>query len=119
MRGLDAADAALAAAAAVRPSLWQRLVGPPPQPAGVAELREGYRMTLDGVDETLARFGVREVPALDEAFDPETMEAAAVVAAPPERVGLVREVLRRGYLRDGRPYRHAVVKVGGADPAKE
>jgi molecular chaperone GrpE len=72
---------------------------------------DGLRAVRDQIESTLARQGVERVGEIGDAFDPERHEAVAV--RPPADVpdGTVVEVIRPGYVRDGRVLRPALVAV--------
>ena len=88
-------------------------------PAGnvVRGLSEGIRLVLRRFQDTLKRQGLLEIEADGAPFDPRMHEAVQEIpAGPGQREGDVAEVLRRGYLLDGRVIRPATVIVAGASP---
>ena len=88
-------------------------------PAGnvVRGLHEGIRLVLRRFQDTLKRQGLLEIEADGAPFDPRLHEAVQEIpAGPGQREGDVAEVLRRGYLLDGRVIRPATVIVAGAPP---
>lgn len=88
-------------------------------PAGnvVRGLHEGIRLVLRRFQDTLKRQGLLEIEADGAPFDPRLHEAVQEVpAGSGQREGDVAEVLRRGYLLDGRVIRPATVIVAGAPP---
>ena len=88
-------------------------------PAGnvVRGLHEGIRLVLRRFQDTLKRQGLLEIQADGAPFDPRLHEAVQEIpAGPGQREGDVTEVLRRGYLLDGRVIRPATVIVAGAPP---
>lgn len=88
-------------------------------PAGnvVRGLSEGIRLVLRRFQDTLKRQGLLEIEADGAPFDPRVHEAVQEIpAGPGQREGDVAEVLRRGYLLDGRVIRPATVIVAGASP---
>jgi molecular chaperone GrpE len=89
--------------------------------AFVASMAEGLTMNLRRLDETLARRGVRPLPALGQPFDPHTMHAAELASDPQAPEGRVLRELRKGFLHDGGLLRSAEVVVnrpsGGAREA--
>ncbi|MYF77911.1 MAG: nucleotide exchange factor GrpE [Acidobacteria bacterium] len=92
-------------------------------PAGnvVRGLLEGIRLVLRRFQDTLKRQGLLEIEAAGAPFDPRVHEAVQEIpAGPGQREGDVTEVLRRGYLLDGRVIRPATVIVAGAsaEPAE-
>jgi molecular chaperone GrpE len=72
---------------------------------------DGLRAVRDQIESTLARQGVERTGEVGEAFDPERHEAVDVrpAADVPDRT--VAEVIRPGYVRDGRVLRPALVAV--------
>ena len=83
----------------------------------VRGLSEGIRLVLRRFQDTLKRQGLLEIDADGAAFDPRVHEAVQEIpAGPGQREGEVAEVLRRGYLLDGRVIRPATVIVAGAPP---
>ena len=88
--------------------------------AGVARgLHEGVRLVLRRFQDTLNRQGLSEIEARGSAFDPRLHDAVQETpAAPGQRDGEVVEVLRRGYLLDGRVIRPATVIVAAGAPAE-
>jgi molecular chaperone GrpE len=134
------------AAAPAPPSFWQRLFGhgqsmqqqPPaaaePQLDPSAELSArteqlsarvrqlvtsivtGYTMSVQRVERALEQFDLEPIPAVGEPFDPELMEAIEVVVEPGRLTTEVIEEVRRGYVRHGRVFRFAQVRVARPDP---
>ena len=83
----------------------------------VRGLHEGIRLVLRRFQDTLKRQGLLEIEAGGAPFDPRLHEAVQEVpAGPGQREGDVVEVLRRGYLLDGRVIRPATVVVASAPP---
>ena len=72
---------------------------------------DGLRAVRDQIESTLARQGVERAGEIGEPFDPERHEAVDVrpAADVPDRT--VVEVIRPGYVRDGRVLRPALVAV--------
>jgi len=77
----------------------------------VAALVEGYRMSLEHLDEVLAQFDVREIACQGQPFDPGTMYAVDVEETDRAAEGTVVEVYRAGYEWQGEVHRPAQVKV--------
>jgi molecular chaperone GrpE len=77
----------------------------------VGGLLTGYAMALQRLERALAEQGLEPIPAAGEPFDPERMEVLEVVAGSGRPSGEVIEEVRRGYLRQGRVFRHALVRV--------
>ncbi|HTU91333.1 MAG TPA: nucleotide exchange factor GrpE [Gemmataceae bacterium] len=111
------------------PSLWARLFrSPAPAPEQherqrlardsaerVRQLLEslvtGYTMSLQRIERALRQHGLEPVPSAGERFDPERMEVVEAVAGSGRPSGEVVEEVRRGYLRNGRIFRFAQVRV--------
>ncbi|MBQ6595082.1 MAG: nucleotide exchange factor GrpE [Clostridia bacterium] len=72
-------------------------------------LASGVQMTLKLMEEGLRRFGLEEVPALGETFDPEKHNAVMREAG--GEPGKVLEVFQKGYRVKDRIIRYAMVKV--------
>ena len=97
----------------------ERWDGDGEDPAGsvVRGLSEGIRLVLRRFQETLKRQGLLEIEADGAVFDPRLHEAVQEIpAGPGQSEGGVTDVLRRGYLLDGRVIRPATVIVAGAPP---
>lgn len=77
----------------------------------VASMAEGMAMNLQRLDETLARRGVRPLPALGQPFDPHSMRATELARDPDQAEGLVVVELRKGFLYQDRLLRFAEVVV--------
>ena len=88
---------------------------------GVAGVIEGYELAVRRCDRTLARFGVRAVPAVGGRFDARTMHAVDARRVKKQENGIVVEEYVGGFVRDGAVLRLAEVAVnrlraaGGAD----
>ncbi|MES3021947.1 MAG: nucleotide exchange factor GrpE [Pseudomonadota bacterium] len=105
----DRLRAGLEAGAAHRPGLLARLA-----PGGArmaASLAEGTALTLQRLDQTLARHRVRPLEVLGEALDPHLMRAVGVEAVPGQADGVVLRETRRGFFHDGELLRAAEVIV--------
>ncbi|MBK5938656.1 nucleotide exchange factor GrpE [Halochromatium roseum] len=87
-----------------------------------AAMAEGLAMNLRRLDETLARRGVRPLPALGKTFDPHRMHAAELAFDPEIPVGQVIAERRPGFLLEDELLRIAEVvvnrpeAVGPAEP---
>ncbi len=82
------------------------------------EFRVGIDMIARQLTETLKKYGVTEVPALMQPFDPNVHEAVMrweTDEAPP---GTVLEVFQRGYVLNDRLLRPAMVRVAAAPTPK-
>jgi len=78
------------------------------------DLKRGVELILRQMQELLRRFGVREVPADGEAFNPMVHEAVARVESDQVTAPTVTETLSRGYMLHDRLLRPAMVKVAVA-----
>ena len=101
---------------------------------GVVDVIEGILPTLDNLDmaiisqkdesfkqglelvkkaflDALAKFSVEEIDALGKEFDPNVHEAV-MNRDDPDNAGKVVEVLKKGYIRNGKVLRHPLVVVG-------
>ncbi len=77
----------------------------------VAALQEGYRMSLERLDDVLGQFDVREIACEGQPFDPSSMHAVEVEETDLATEGTVVEVYRAGYEWKGEVHRPAQVKV--------
>ena len=76
------------------------------------KVAEGVKMIYRQITEMLSSFGVTEIPALGEQFDPNLHNAIMQVKVKePEKVNTVVEVFQKGYRMGDRIIRHSVVKV--------
>ncbi|WP_462320227.1 nucleotide exchange factor GrpE [Halochromatium sp.] len=83
-----------------------------------AAMAEGLAMNLRRLDETLARRGVRPLPALGKVFDPHRMHAAELAFDPQIPVGQVIAERRPGFLLEGELLRIAEVVVNRPESAE-
>ena len=74
-------------------------------------LLSGVQMTYDQIVVELKKFGLEQISAVGEAFDPNLHEAIARVAVAGKPEGLVLAEGRKGYLLGGRLLRPAQVTV--------
>ena len=72
-------------------------------------LISGVEMTLNMLLEGMKKFGLEEIPALGEDFDPELHNA--VMREPADEPGKVLEVFQKGYRVKDKIIRYAMVKV--------
>ncbi|MFA6736443.1 MAG: nucleotide exchange factor GrpE [Saccharofermentanales bacterium] len=75
------------------------------------KVAEGMKMVLRQADDVMASFGVKEVEALGQTFDPNTMEAVMHCEDDSCGENEVIEVLTKGYIKGDRVIRHAIVRV--------
>jgi|GEM_PF-1062032 len=83
----------------------------------VSGMAEGMTLNLRHLDELLARRGVRRLEALHHPFDPHTMRAVETGWDHTLAEGVVLQVVRAGYLREGRVLRLAEVIVNKENKA--
>jgi molecular chaperone GrpE len=87
------------------------------------DLRSGVEMILRQTGELLRRFGVEEVPAVGQPFDPAVHEAVVRYEDPRVSEQRVSEEFQKGYRYNGRLLRPAMVKVAvpaeGSGPGDE
>ena len=81
------------------------------------DLKSGVELIVQQMSKLLDRFGVKEILAEGEPFDPSHHEAIARYEDPSVSEPVVAEELQRGYTIDGRLLRPAMVRV--AVPAEE
>ena len=88
--------------------------------AGTAKaLLSGVQMTYDQILGELRKFGVEQISAVGESFDPKRHEAIAKVAWEGKPEGSVLAESRKGYLLNGRLLRPAQVTVAQGAPEAE
>ena len=76
------------------------------------KVAEGVKMIYRQITEMLTSFGVTEIPALGEQFDPNLHNAIMQVKVKDaDKVNMVVEVFQKGYRMGDRIIRHSVVKV--------
>jgi molecular chaperone GrpE len=80
----------------------------------VKNLREGVDLTLKQLNSFLKKFGVEEVKALGEAFNPAFHEAIQQEESAEYKPGSVVRVYQKGYLLNGRLLRAARVTVASS-----
>ncbi|RPJ62063.1 MAG: nucleotide exchange factor GrpE [Acidobacteria bacterium] len=82
----------------------------------LAGYRQGYELLLRNMRSVLEKFGVKELPALGEKFDPSVHEAVITEATDEHEEGRVLEEYRKGYTISDRLLRPAQVKVAVPTP---
>ena len=101
----------------VADNLAQALAAAPPEGEGPSPaLRQGVELTEKTLQAVFERFGVSRFDALGQPFDPNHHQAVFEVEAEDKPAGTVVQVLRAGYMLNGRLLRPAMVAVakGGA-----
>jgi molecular chaperone GrpE len=79
--------------------------------AVIASLAMGYTMSVQRLERALEKNGLQPMNAAGKPFDPERMEVVEAVLNSGRPSGEVVEEVRRGYLREGRVFRYAQVRV--------
>jgi molecular chaperone GrpE len=79
-------------------------------------LLSGVRMTYDQILAELRKFGLEQISAVGEPFDPNLHEAIARVPWPGKPEGTVLDESRKGYLLNGRLLRPSQVTVAHGAP---
>jgi molecular chaperone GrpE len=89
--------------------------------SGTEEFQSGVEMIARQLSDVLRKYGVSEIPALGEPFDPQFHEAVMLEEAADAPNGTVLEVFQKGYVLNDRLLRPAMVKVSAvpAVPAGE
>lgn len=87
----------------------------PEAPPEAQAIAEGTQLVRKSLLATLERFGLKEVPALGEAFDPSRHEAIAVVESEAHEPNTVMALHRTGYWLGERLLRPAMVTVVKGD----
>ncbi len=82
----------------------------------LAGYRQGYELVLRNMRNVLEKFGVKELPAVGEKFDPSVHEAVITEATDEHEEGRVLEEYRKGYTISDRLLRPAQVKVAVPTP---
>ena len=82
-------------------------------------LVEGVEMVLKGFLDVLSKFGVSQIIAVGQPFDPSKHEAIAQVVSDDHDPNVVIEELHRGYMFRDRLLRAALVSVAKAPETKE
>ncbi len=78
----------------------------------------GFQMIANQLVGVLEAEGLKEIKALDEEFDPASMQAMAVIETSDVKPNMVVEVMQAGYMYKDRVLRPAMVKVSKAVEAK-
>lgn len=97
----------------------RRALDHPVNSEGVEAFVEGVRMISGMFGDVLERYGVKEITAMDEKFDPHWHEALARIPVPDRESNTVVEELEKGYTYQDRLLRPSRVVVSGpADNAE-
>ncbi|MER3422171.1 MAG: nucleotide exchange factor GrpE [Nitrospiraceae bacterium] len=84
---------------------------------GSEGLIQGVELTLKQFRETLAKFGVREIPSIGQAFDPSLHQAVSQVETSDAAANAIVDEHQKGYLLHDRVLRASMVTVA-APPAE-
>ncbi len=95
---------------------FDRALAQPPGVASGEDFRVGIEMISRQLSEALKRYGLAEIPALGQAFDPNVHEAVVREETAAVAPGTVLDVLQKGYVLNDRLLRPALVKVAAAKP---
>jgi molecular chaperone GrpE len=74
-------------------------------------LREGVKLTMDELLKTLKKFGLEQVSAVGEKFDPNKHEAISVVESADHEDGTIMKEFQKAYFLKERLLRPAIVSV--------
>ena len=83
--------------------------------ASFDKYNEGYKLIYNHILDTLKKFGVCEIEALDKEFDPSLHEAVMIGKEEDKPNDVVLEVFSKGYTLKGRVIRPSKVKVNNID----
>ena len=83
--------------------------------ASFDKYNEGYKLIYNHILDTLKKFGVCEIEALDKEFDPSLHEAVRIGKEEDKPNDVVLEVFSKGYTLKGRVIRPSKVKVNNID----
>lgn len=75
-----------------------------------SESLKGFELMRKKFSELLAKYGIAEIEALGQTFDP-GLHNAILQEEDSENAGKIVEVMQKGYTRDGKVLRYAMVKV--------
>ena len=120
---LEAADVLMRVETGLRRALeesartpaWRRWFAP--RQDAFAAAVEGVSLGVQRLNRMLITSGLETIATVGQPFDPETMEAVEAVESRSMQPGTVVEEIRRGYRRDGRVVRIALVKVARSEMA--
>lgn len=89
---------------------FERALEPMDEQDGGAFVK-GMFMVYRQLSDAVAAFGVKEIPAQGEAFDPNLHQAISIGEAEGKEPGIVLSVLQKGYMMDDKVLRHSMVTV--------
>ncbi|MDR2642245.1 MAG: nucleotide exchange factor GrpE [Planctomycetaceae bacterium] len=74
-------------------------------------LQDGFKMVLFRMDDVLRRHSITRLNPVGELVDPNTMQVVGILDSQEVKVGHVVDVVRPGYLWNGKPFRYADVRA--------
>ncbi len=77
----------------------------------VSKFLNGFKLIYNDFKKILDEAGVKEIDALDNKFDPNTMEAVLTESDKEKETGIVTSVMQKGYIYNDKVIRPAMVKV--------
>ncbi|MFQ5427729.1 MAG: nucleotide exchange factor GrpE [Thermodesulfobacteriota bacterium] len=84
-----------------------------------ASLVEGVRLTIDQMRKALEKFGVKEIKAIGEIFDPAIHHAISHEESAEAEPGAVIKEFQKGYLLKDKLLRPSIVSVAGGSDSEE
>ncbi|MGB7323655.1 MAG: nucleotide exchange factor GrpE [Rubripirellula sp.] len=94
----------------VRDNLYRAMESAGDDPA-VAGLKDGVAIVAKQLDDTMAKYSIREIPALGELFDPNFHEAISQMPSPDHAEGMIAHVAATGFQMHDRVIRPSQVIV--------
>jgi molecular chaperone GrpE len=83
------------------------------QSEDLSAIKDGIALIFDKMKKTMDKKGVKEIEAINCAFDPEKHEAITEIPSPNEDMkGKVIDVMEKGYMMNDKIIRYAKVVVG-------
>lgn len=95
----------------------QRAIAAGESTGNIEELLQGLQMVSKSFEETLGRFGVEKISAVDEQFDPNKHEALQQVPSPDHEPMQVLQEVETGWQMHDRVIRPSKVIVSSGPPA--
>ena len=95
----------------------QRAISAGESTGNIEELLQGLQMVSKSFEETLGKFGVEKIPAVDEQFDPNKHEALQQVPSPDHEAMQVIQEVETGWQMHDRVIRPSKVIVSSGPPA--
>lgn len=75
------------------------------------EFKKGIALIQNTLTEVFDNIGVKEIPAMDQQFDPNLHEAVMHIDNPAYEENIVTDVYRKGYMLGDKVIRHSMVVV--------